>query len=219
MNIKQLLFIALSFSSVSLFASNETSNLPNSKEAESFTFSLTEDQQIDTKDWVRFPVEIAYDNNKIESVELLFPSQPRFVNSPLIDKPFVITEDSEGMIYKFSRMKINSNEYNLRQSFEFLIDVLSSDNKINAYAYTEPNPNDVRYFLSYVNKDGKQTMLTLVKSENFVYFFETSVVNDLYLNIDLIEIGDEAFKIMIHDSLKHGTFANSLKIGGGKSVK
>lgn len=218
MKIKTFLLITFSFTSVALFATPEKDNLNSSTEVNEFTYCFREDQQIDTQDWIRFPVNIAVDQDKVEAVELLFPSLPEFINVPLTEKPFIVAKDSEGMTYKFSRMKLPGNEYNLRQSFEFLIDALSSDNKINGYGYPEPNPNDSGYFLSYVNKDGKETTLTLVKSKNFIYFLETSVINKLYLDVESIEIDDNAFEIMIHDSMKHGAFARSLVIGGTRTA-
>ncbi len=206
MNFNKLMLSVFLVASASVFAS---SVLAASDKMIEMSPDFGNGRQIDTKNWIRLPINVVNDQGKGETIELFLPSEPEFINSPVSNKPLIVAKDSEGMTYKFSRMILPSNEYTLRQSFEFLLETLSLNYSVISYAYPLDNSIDSAFGISYVSNDGTRTMLTINKSKNFIYFFETTASNKLYVGLKSAKEGDELNEVMIHDILKHAIFSRS----------
>lgn len=200
-------------SSVSIFASENA----HSNEKESFSFCIKEDQKIDTSNWITFPItfgEMDDESSTKEYIKISFPVKPKFVEEDGLQASYFTATDNDGMVFSIASMQIPEDNFNLQKYVDFLAESISksASKKLVAYGRPHPNPNDSRYSLMWV-EDGKMTMLTLVKGAHFIYFLETNVHNEIYRNIDKIELGTKSFDTMIKDSLKTGTFTKSLAIG------
>ncbi len=215
---KYVIFLLLS--SVSLFAIDKTQDI-STNEQESFTYSVKENQKIDTGDWITYPITFGIFNVesplKEENVEVSFPSEPKFVEENGMQSSYFTATDKDGMIYSIASMQIPEDNFSLRNSVDFLVKSISnsSSKKLVAMGFPSPNPNDSVHFIMWTEND-KMTRLTLVKSAHFIYFLETSIQNEIYKDVDSIEMDTEAFDIMMRDSLKTGAFTRSLIIEGNQ---
>lgn len=208
--------IFLLLSSVSLFAVDITQVI-STNERESFTYCVKEHQKVDTGDWITYPINFGIFNIesplKEENVKVSFPSEPTFVEENGLQSSYFTASDKDGMIYSIASMPIPGDDFSLRNSVDFLAKSISksSSKKLVCMGYPSPNPNDSVHFIMWVEND-KMTRLTLVKSTHFIYFLETTIENEIYKDVDPIEMDTEAFDIMIRDSLKTGAFTRSLVI-------
>lgn len=215
---KYFAFVLLS--SISLFAADKTHNILTN-ERESFTHCIKENQKIDTSDWITFPISFGIFNvdvdssHKEENIKVSFPFKPKFVEENGLQSSYFTATDKDGMSYSIASMQIPEDVFSLRNSVDFLAKSISKSpsKKLVATGYPHPNPNDSMRFIFWVEND-KMTRLTLIKSANFIYFLETNVHNEIYKDVDSIEIDTPAFDIMIRDSLKTGAFTRSLIIEG-----
>lgn len=220
MNIRHFLLTALfSFADMSL---NATVNVDsNNAESTEITYCISEDQKIDVKDWVQFPITIAVNQDKVETVQISFPSQPEFINSPLSGEPLIVAEDSEGMTYSIARMIISSEHFNIEDSVDFITEAIkrSYKNKLIWKGKTQHSPDNspdwIGYILAWVNNGNHFTTLMIVKSQHVVYFLETSVTDEIYQDIETAYSGErdnQVFEKVMHDSLKTGVFINSFRV-------
>jgi len=229
MKIKVFLLTLLSFANLALYASPDVDNAINSSEPQEFTYCIREDQKIDTQDWVSSLITNGFvDSEKgvthEETIELLFPNEPEYLEEEGFRPALHTASDDEGMTYSVSYMKIPNEDFNLDDSVNFLTEALKrSDNKkLNFIGKTENSPDSSsdlsRYIFGWVNNENQFTRLMIVRGQYFVYFLETSVTDEIYQNIDTMEIDDPVFERVMHDSLKTGAFNNSLRISGEVTV-
>lgn len=231
---KNKLFLSIFFSlaSIALYGGITSETINNEKHAEKqeFSFCIREDQQIDTQSWVTFPITSGYvssDSDHVdfeESIEILFPNTPEFLEEDGFRPTMFTAKDNEGMNYYISQMQVPSDGFNLKESVDFLTEnIARSQNKILTAKGTLLNPDEsaapLGYIINYLGKDNLFTRLTIIQSEHFVYFLETNVTNEIYQGIESMDVKDQGFETLIHDSLKHGTFASSLIINGQPTLK
>lgn len=151
--------------------------------------------------------------SKEESIKISFPSEPEFVEENGLQSSYFTATDKDGMTYSIASMQLPEDNFSLCNSVDFLVKSISnsSSKKLVAIGRPNPNPNDAVHFIMWTQND-KMTRLTLVKSAHFVYFLETCVQNEIYKDVDSIEMDNEVSDIMIRDSLKTGAFIRSLVI-------
>lgn len=213
---KYFIFFLLIFST-SIFAAEETLAVPALGEG-SPTHCLKENQRIDTSNWITFPIAFGFFDietgiDNAEEVTISLPSEPKFIQANGMQHPHISFTDQEGMSFSIARMEIPEDSFSLKQSVNFLAESISnsSSKKLVGIGYPDPNPNDSIYFIMWV-EDDKATRLTFIKSKYIIYLLETTTRNEIYRNLDSIEMDTESFDIMFRDSLKSGVFTRSLVI-------
>src|ERR1700722_9701244 len=179
----------MSISNISLFAS-----IPADQEtAKSFTYCIKENQRPDTTHWVMFPITYEYASGK-ENVQISFPIMPQQNVNPLesVGGENLLTTfsamDEAGMIFKIAAMQVPKEGFDLRQSLDALIVQLEKqpENKIGSYIH--PQKSDRSAFVISWVRDNKSISLKVIKKTHFVYFLETIVSNEIYREVESIEL-------------------------------
>lgn len=208
-------FVLLIITSIS---ATEETKVGSANGNEGFTYK--ENQKPDTSDWVTFPITFGSFDGETgivdeEKITVSLPKEPEFIQANGMQSSYITVTDHEGMSYNIARMEISSDDFNLKQSVNFLAESISksSSKRLIGWGWPDPNSNDSIYFIMWL-EDDKMIMLRLVKSSHFVYFLETSICNEIYrdYNWGSGETDTDALNIMMRDSLKTNSFTRSFVI-------
>lgn len=225
MNINTILIYFMSISNISLFASLPADQ--QSKPSEEITYCIKENQRPDTAHWVIFPITYDYDTRAEktsgkENVQISFPIMPQQNVNPLEGENLLSTFsaiDKDGMVFKIAAMQIPEEGFDVPQSLDALIDQLQKqpENKITAYAPSQ-DPDHSAFTISWVN-DNEMIVLKVIKRTHFVYFLETVASNEIYRDIESIEINSPEMDVWMKDSLKSGVFFHSFNTTDAANLK
>jgi hypothetical protein len=203
MNIKKLSVAFLFFSSSLLADSFEDqTDVENSSPEEL-------NSKFDVSNWITIPISFELSSGR-ENIEIAFPVMPKYVE----ENGYFTATDDEGMSYNMAIMSKPEKNFNLRATFDFLVDSLqqSTTKRLVNFNYPEIETIGSTYSLEWVDQNYKMTRLSLVESKNFIYFLETNIIDAIYTFDFSMEYDSENYIQMMHDSAKTKTFTSSLLI-------
>lgn len=203
---------------VCLFILNASLIFADEIQENSQLYRIADNGKIERNDWVKLPITVPYEEDKAEKVEIQFPSTPTFING--LQSPCITATDEEGMKYIFSRMLFPEENFNLHKSVDFVVESIkkSPNKKLAGFGYPQNDLKDSGYMISYV-KDDEMRRMVFIKSAHLVYCLEVSSHNEIYRDLESIEMGTEAFEILMNDAYKASAFFHSLEVDGVSMMK
>jgi hypothetical protein len=167
------------------------------------------DQQIDTSDWVAFPMThgwfIEGQSSGEEHIEVSFPTYPQYMEETASQPAYFTADDEEGMTFRIASMPLSEKDFNLRENVDRMANLISQSPNKRLFAITYPTFGDSGFKMSWI-QDDQLTNEIFIKSDHFIYVLETTDKNEIYRDA---ELGSEAFNLILKSLLKTGAFSKS----------
>ena len=168
------------------------------------------DQQIDTSDWVAFPITngwfIEGQSSGEEHIEVSFPTYPQYMEETDSQPAFFTADDEEGMTFRIASMPLPDKDFNLRESVTRMADLITQSPNKKLFAVAYPESNDSGFSIIWI-QDERLTTETFIKSDHFIYVLETTDKNEIYRDAEFLD--ETQFNLFIKHILKTRPFVKS----------